>query len=311
MGYHPAQFAPTEPPPGPLQNAGGIVLFLFLGNDPTQHLALVPPVPALNDRGRPRSTMRFVHGLVPPSTQSPTRHALYFNGGPPSAWGKWGCNQGSKEKERERDDEQSMSTSPNKVYQGCLGCWYMLGMLYTTAHKKQHTTPAPNASPQYQSPQSLFQRTNVQDPSTSHKPTGHAFNVRGGFVLFSFSLVHDDVHPFVPPPRFLFRVEIFQHFHQPTTSFPFHVIFRLVLVVLVIHKLRPFFQSRDHLAVGDFVEQIGQFFQPPFLTIQLSFDVGHRAMLLDPFNAVANTTVSWWNSEGVFQREKKKLRVWG
>ena len=172
-----------------------------------------------------------------------------------------------------------------------------------TAHNAAH-----NAAPNKQSPQSLFQRTNVQDPSTSHKPTGHAFNVRGGFVLFSFSLVHDDFHPFVPPPRFLFRVEIFQHFHQPTTSFPFHVIFRLVLVVLVIHKLRPFFQSRDHLAVGDFIEQIGQFFQPPFLTIQLSFDVGHRAMLLDPFNAVANTTVSWWNSEGVlgYFKEKRK-----
>ena len=137
----------------------------------------------------------------------------------------------------------------------------------------------------------LFQRTNVQDSSTSHETTGHAFNVRGGFVLFSFPLMHDDVHPFVPPPCFLFRVEIFQHFHQPTTSFPFHVVFRFVLVVLVIHKLRPFFQSRDHLTVGDLVEQIGQFFQPPFLTIQLSFDVGHRAMLLHPFNAVAKTTV--------------------
>ena len=165
----------------------------------------------------------------------------------------------------------------------------MLGMLYTKKNSTQHSTR--RSTSKAVAAIVLFQRTNVQDSSTSHETTGHAFNVRGGFVLFSFPLMHDDVHPFVPPPCFLFRVEIFQHFHQPTTSFPFHVVFRFVLVVLVIHKLRPFFQSRDHLTVGDLVEQIGQFFQPPFLTIQLSFDVGHRAMLLHPFNAVAKTTV--------------------
>jgi len=31
-------------------------------------------------------------------------------------------------------------------------------------------------------------------------------------------------------------------------------------------------------------------------------------MLLDPFNAVANTTVSWWNSEGGISKRKEKIK---
>jgi hypothetical protein len=31
-------------------------------------------------------------------------------------------------------------------------------------------------------------------------------------------------------------------------------------------------------------------------------------MLLDPFNAVANTTVSWWNSGGDISKRKEKIK---